>query len=132
MKRIFVDASFVIALINQRDQYHQKALALSHKVEYYPLLITDAILLEIGNGLVRGYKQQAIEIIEYYLTADEVEVVNLSPILFKKALDFYKTHQDKDWGIVDCLSFIVMKEAGIEKVLTFDKRFLQAGFQPLL
>ena len=65
MTQIFVDASFVIALINQRDQYHQKALALSHTIEYYPLLITDAILLEIGNGLVRGYKQQAIEIIEY-------------------------------------------------------------------
>lgn len=132
MKRIFVDASFVIALINQRDQYHQKALALSHKVEYYPMLITDAILLEIGNGLVRGYKQQAIEIIEYYLTADEVEVINLNYNLFKKALDFYKTHKDKDWGIVDCLSFVVMKEAGIEQVLTFDKHFLQAGFQPLL
>ena len=72
MKQIFVDASFVIALINQRDQYHQKALALSRPIEYYLLFITDAILLEIGNGLVRGYKQQAIEIIEYYLTADEV------------------------------------------------------------
>ncbi len=131
MKQIFVDASFVIALINQRDQYHQKALALSHKIEYYPLLITDAILLEIGNGLVRSYKQQAIEILEYYLTADEVEVVNLSPILFKKALGFYKTHQDKDWGIVDCLSFIVMKDLGIEQVLTFDKHFSQAGFQIL-
>ena len=66
------------------------------------------------------------------MTADEVEVVNLNPILFRKSLDFYKTHQDKDWGIVDCFSFIVMKEVGIEQVLTFDKHFLQAGFQPLV
>ncbi len=57
MKQILFDASFVIALINQRDQYHRKALALSYQIERYPLLITDAILLEIGNGLVRGYKQ---------------------------------------------------------------------------
>lgn len=64
--------------------------------------------------------------------ADEVEVVNLNPVLFKKALDFYKSYKDKDWGIVDCLSFVVMKEVGIEQVLTFDKHFSQAGFQSLL
>ena len=96
MKRIFVDASFVIALINQRNQFHQKVLALSHKFEYYPLLITDGILLEIGNSLVRSYKQEAIEVIEYYLTADEVEVVNLNLVLFKKALNRYKKYLDKD------------------------------------
>lgn len=132
MKPIFVDSSFIIALINPRDRYHHQALALSDRVENYPLLITDAILLEIGNGLVRGYKQQAIEIIEFYLDADEVKIVNLDSGLFAKALERYKIYQDKDWGIVDCLSFVVMQEAGIEQVLTFDKHFLQAGFQPLI
>lgn len=132
MKRIFVDSGFVIALVNQRDSHHQQALALADRVENYPLLITDVVLLEIGNGLVRRYKQQAIKIIEYYLTADEVEVINLNPQLFEKALNLYKGCQDKEWGIVDCISFVVMKEAGIEQALTFDKHFRQAGFQPLV
>jgi len=132
LRRIFVDSGFIIALVNQRDQYHQQALALADRFEDYPLLITDAVLLEVGNALVRSYKQQAIEIIEYYLNAEEVEVVNLSSLLFEKALRMYKIYPDKEWGIVDCISFVVMKEAGIEQALTFDKHFRQAGFQPLV
>jgi predicted nucleic acid-binding protein len=43
---IFVDTGYVIALINQNDQHHQQALQLSEKYERYPLVTTDAILLE--------------------------------------------------------------------------------------
>ncbi len=31
--RVFVDTSFVLALINKRDQYHKQAEALSFKFE---------------------------------------------------------------------------------------------------
>jgi len=97
----------VIALINQRDQYHQQALELADRFEGYPLLITDAVLLEIGNALVRNYKQQATELIEQFLAADEVEVISLTPQLFREALGLYKMYQDKEWGLVDCISFVV-------------------------
>ncbi len=92
------------------------------------MVIHWSVLSLIPPDYLRGYKQQVIEIIEYYLTADEIEVVNLNPVLFKAALGFYKTHQDKEWGIIDCLSFIVTKEASIDEVLTFDKHCTQAGF----
>ena len=57
-ERLFVDTVFVIALINYRDQYHHHAVEVSHKFEGCPLLTTDAVLLEIGNALSRGYKTQ--------------------------------------------------------------------------
>lgn len=50
--RIFIDTLFVIALINSRDQYHAKATELVAKYENHPFLVTDAVLLEIGNGSV--------------------------------------------------------------------------------
>ncbi len=131
MSRIFVDSGFVIALINQRDQYHQQALELADRFEGYPLLITDAVLLEIGNALVRNYKQQATELIEQFLAADEVEVISLTPQLFREALGLYKMYQDKEWGLVDCISFVVMWQTGVNQVLTFDRHFMQAGFQVL-
>lgn len=40
-------------------------------------------------------------------------------------------YQDKEWGLVDCISFVVMWEAGVTQVLTFDQHFAQAGFQVL-
>ena len=79
--RIFIDTLFVIALINRRDQYHQQALDLAEQFEGHPLLVTDAVLLEIGNALARSYKQEAVEIIEQFLAAEEVEVVHLTPRL---------------------------------------------------
>ncbi len=129
--KLFVDTGFVIALIYQRDQYHQQASNLSIQYKQYSLLTTDAVLLEIGNAVVRHSKPKAIEIIEYFLTSNNVEVVRLTPELFDRAFDLYKKYLDKQWGLVDCISFEVMREAGVNQVLTFDQHFAKAGFQIL-
>jgi uncharacterized protein len=132
INKILLDTLFVVALINQRDQYHQQASELADSLETHPLITTDAVLLEIGNALARNYKDEAVEIIEHFLTSDEVEIIRLTPELFSQAFALYKTHQDKAWGLVDCISFVVMKQAGITQALTFDQHFVQAGFQALM
>ncbi|MGI8587123.1 MAG: type II toxin-antitoxin system VapC family toxin [Chloroflexia bacterium] len=129
---IFVDTLFVTALINSRDQYHQQAFQLPDLFENQPLLVTDAVLLEIGNALARSHKADAVKIIERFFASEEVEVVSLTPQLFERAFNMYKTHQDKSWGLVDCISFVVMREAGVSRVLTIDRHFTQAGFQILM
>jgi predicted nucleic acid-binding protein len=55
---IFIDTSFIIALINERDQYHTQALDLSDRYIDQTLAITDAVLLEIANSLARRYKMK--------------------------------------------------------------------------
>src|SRR5262249_37235916 len=102
--RIFIDTLFVIALINRRDQYHEQALELAEQFEGHLLLVTDGVLLEIGNALARNYKQEAVAIIEQFLAAEEVDVVHLTPGLFAQGFALYKSHQDKAWGLVDCIS----------------------------
>jgi uncharacterized protein len=130
--KIFVDTWFFVALINKRDQYHQKALELSEEYENYPLITTDAVFLEVGNALSSNYKNQAVELMEYFLESDDVKVIRLSPDLFDEALSLYKKHQDKSWGLVDCISFVVMRQNKVNQALTFDKHFIQAGFQALM
>lgn len=130
--RIFVDTAFVAALVNRRDRYHQQALGLSKVWEGQPLLTTDAVLLEIGNALSRGFKPQAVAIIERFLASAEVELVHLTPQLFDQAFALYKKYHDKEWSLVDCISFVVMREAGVSQALTSDQHFAQAGFQPLM
>ena len=94
--------------------------------------MTDAVLLEIGNALARIYKQEAVEIIAQFLAVEEVDVVHLTPYLFEQGFTLYKSHQDKAWGLVDCISFIAMREAGADQALTFDQHFVQVGFQALM
>ena len=129
ISKAFLDTGFVIALINERDQYHQQALDLADLYEQYLLVITDAVFLEIANALARNYKQEAIQVIEDLTSSENVEIVRLTPKLFERAFDLYKKRQDKSWGLVDCLSFIIMQDKNINFALSFDQHFVQAGFQ---
>jgi len=132
LNRVFIDTSFVVALVNEKDQHHQRASELADLFDGYPLITTDAILLEVGNALARNFKEQASEVIEDFLTSDEVEIVNLDGVLFQSAFELYRTHKDKSWGMTDCISFIVMREHGIVDALTHDKDFRQVGFNALM
>ena len=131
ISQAFLDTGLVIALINERDQYHQQALDLADIYEQYLLVIIDAVFLEIANALTRNYKQEAIQIIEELTSSENVEVVRLTPELFERAFDLCKKCQDKSWGLVDCLLFIVMQDKNINFALSFDQHFIQAGFQLL-
>jgi predicted nucleic acid-binding protein len=121
-----------VALVNEKDQHHARASELAGLFDGYPLITTDAVLLEISNALARKFKTQAVEVIEDFLTSDEVEVVNLDAALFQRAFELYRTYQDKSWGMTDCVSFVVLRERGVVDVLTNDKDFKQAGFNPLM
>lgn len=128
----FVDAQYVIAFVNGRDQLHSKAVELSSRFIGQPLLTTDVVLIEIGNALARNHRSEALEVIEYFHRAANVEVVSLTPALFAQAIALYQAHNDKTWGMTDCISFVVMHEIGIRDALTHDRDFTQAGFNALL
>ena len=44
----------------------------------------------------------------------------------------YQQYADKTWGLVDCRSFVVMRERQMKDALTFDQHFAQADFRALL
>ena len=115
MAEAFIDTSFVVALINQRDQYHVQAVELASQFDKRSLVTTDAVLLEIGNALARNFKEASIQIIEYFLTSDEVEIIPLNTQLFARAFELYRSHLDKSWGLIDCVSFVVMRDFGLSE-----------------
>ena len=61
-----------------------------------------------------------------------VGIVTVTDGLYSQALTLYRTRPDKEWGLVDCLSFIVMQERQLTSALTTDMHFQQAGFRVLL
>ncbi len=126
--KVFVDTSFVLALINEQDQCHDQAEVLSFKFEQSFLITTVAVLLEIGNALAKDFRKEANEVLKLLRHSNTVEVVEIDQRLFEKALDIYEKYNDKTWGLVDCISFVVMGERGSTNVLTFDRDFTEAGF----
>lgn len=96
------------------------------------LVTTEAVLLEIGNALAKRFRKEAVSVIQTFQASKEVTVIPVSSELFARAFDFYRKFSDKSWGLIDCVSFVVMHERGIVDVLTADNDYGQAGFNRLL
>jgi predicted nucleic acid-binding protein len=135
MTEVFLDTSFAIALSSVTDRHHPRAVKLANQIETQKtrLVTTQAILLEIGNALSKQrYRAAAIQLLESLHTDPSVEVVSLTDGLYRLAFSLFKQRKDKEWGLVDCISFIVMQDRGITDALTADAHFQQAGFRALL
>jgi len=135
MTEVFLDTSFAIALSATTDQSHARAVDLANQLEKNStrLVTTQAILLEIGNALSKQrYRVAAIQLLESLIADPNVEIVSFSNDLYEAAFNLFRNRLDKEWGLVDCVSFVVMQERGIKEALTADDHFNQAGFRALL
>lgn len=97
------------------------------------LITTHAVILEIGNAMAKARQRAAgLDLIEALQDDPRVEIVPLSDELFAEGVALYRRHQDKEWGLTDCISFLVMRARGLQDALTADNHFRQAGFHTLL
>jgi len=132
---VFLDTAYAIALASATDEFHLQALALAEELEPSGtrLLTAWAVLLEIGNALSKvQYRHAAIQLLCSLRTDPSVEIIPHSDQLFDQALKLYSERPDKEWGLTDCVSFVVMQARGITDALTTDEHFPQAGFRALL
>ena len=131
--RLFVDTSYVLGLYNTADQFHDicvQAIPLTKQVKR--LYTTNAILMEIGNAFSPIQRREhGGKIIRDFFNSTRVQIIHLLPKYFEKALKLYEQRTDKEWGMVDCFSFVVMKKLRLKCVLTTDHHFEQAGFRIL-
>jgi len=135
MTELFLDTAYAIALSSPKDEHHEKALRLAEQLEREgtQLLTTRAIVLEIGNALSKQrYRKASIELLESLEQDPNVEIVPMTEDLYERAFELYRSRPDKEWGITDCVSFVVMRERGMGEALTTDEHFEQAGFKALL
>jgi uncharacterized protein len=134
VNKIFLDASYLIALVWRSDQFHEAALELCERVEQNQaeLITTIPILFEIGNFFSKvKIRSQGTALIDHLYNDRAIRVLEFSETSFAAALKMYNTRPDKNWGLVDCYSFSVMSEESINQALTFDDHFEQAGFRPV-
>ena len=61
-----------------------------------------------------------------------IEIVEITKELCQKGMELFRNREDKDWGLIDFISFVVMAEHRITKALTADEHFQQCGFRALL
>jgi len=134
-KQVFLDSHDWIALLNAADELHERADALWKKLgeQHYHVFVTDWIVAETGNGLARTRaRSRFVRIMRALLQDPRATMVRIDDKLLVRALELYDHRGDKEWGLVDCASIIVMADHDIREAFTHDKLFKQAGFECLL
>ncbi|HYH86290.1 MAG TPA: PIN domain-containing protein [Pyrinomonadaceae bacterium] len=132
---VFLDTSYAIALSAPADQFNESAVRVAEQIESdgVSIVTTRAITLEIGNALSKlRYRRAAMELLNSLEDDPAVEIVPLTEDLYERARQLYSSRADKEWGLTDCVSFVVMQERSLNEALTADEHFRQAGFKALL
>jgi predicted nucleic acid-binding protein len=130
---IFIDTSYVLALFNRDDTYHVAAKRWASRHSARQFLTTHAILLEIGNAFSKvNLRQFGVKILRRFEQEEQIAIIPHSPELHEKAMYMYESRSDKEWGLIDCVSFVIMQDHQVAQALTTDAHFQQAGFRALL
>jgi predicted nucleic acid-binding protein len=132
---VFLDTGGWIALLNASDSLHAAATTAWQQIvrERRPILTTDYIVAETGNGLARtAARHRFPRAVDLLRRSPLVTVVDVDEPLLSRGLMLYASRHDKQWGLVDCVSFVVMQDRQITNALASDRHYEQAGVRCLL
>lgn len=131
MRQIFVDSSALYALADRRDPNHGAASAF-HEETALPWVTTSLVLVETMSLLTkRAGKPTALRVGEWMLGKESLQMLHVDEPLQREAWALFSGQADKDYDLVDCASFTVMRRHGITEAFAFDGHFRQAGFRML-
>jgi uncharacterized protein len=134
-RQVLLDTSFILALENRDDPLYEKAKTIARDLalEEAILVIHWGIMLEIGDGYARvDRREKGCKLLDKIQHEEGFQIVPLTESLFTNALALHRDRPDKNWGLTDCISFILMQQEGISEALTADIHFRQAGFKAVL
>ncbi len=132
MKSVFADTFYFLALLNERDAAHKRAVTAS-RTPGLALVTTELVLLELADALCKPPQRDEVSALWNVVETDPAfQLVRATSELIQRGRELYGERADKEWPLTDCISFVVMQEQGLSEALTGDHHFEQAGFKALL
>lgn len=132
MRAVFLDTVGLIALWNQSDQWHSRANGAYSLLDpdLTRLVTTPFVLLECANDAARRpYRGQVVALRQQLELARDLIAPFASEI--EEAWVEYAKAAAAGAGVVDLISFAVMRRLELTEAFTNDKHFLAAGFATL-
>jgi predicted nucleic acid-binding protein len=106
-EQLFLDTVYIQALLNRNDQYHEKDKQLSLRVRAASrVLITEAVLLEIGNALSPvEHRKTAVTFFNgcYNNVNTSLQVIPVDGALLRRSLRLFESRPDKNWSLTDSI-----------------------------
>lgn len=127
---VFIDTSALLAVLDADDINHPKAagswkkLISSNKM----LICHNYILVETLALLQNRFGTKAVKV----FNDDILPLINVEWVdetTHKTAVSTLITAAKRGLSFVDCISFEIMRQLGIETAFSFDSHFAKQGFQ---
>ena len=132
MNHVFLDTVGMIAAWDDTDQWHAAAHAAYRALlaQGRRLVTTSFVLCECGNSAARRPYRSDVKELRKFLIREQLLV---DPTLeeVEEAWAAYAQGEAGEAGIVDHLSFRVMRRLGLTEAFTNDQHFRAAGFTTL-
>ena len=125
---IFIDTGIFVAARNIRDINHERAKYLLEKgVEgAWGDLYTSTFIVDeaVTLALVRTKSPEvAIDIGSFILESGAFVVLYINERILEHAWELFKTYSRRRMSFTDATTIALMREYGIEHVMSFDKHF---------
>jgi uncharacterized protein len=125
---IFVDTSFFVALLLPKDANHRRAAKAVEDLGQARLsdvlLTTNNVILEtITVARYEGSHKAAVRVAELLYGGAMARLYRTTAEDEAEAVAYLRSHDDKEYSAVDCLSFVVMLKHGITEAFSFDDDF---------
>ena len=99
------------------------------------IITSDLIFVEFFDSICNMgpfWRKIMIRAFNDLKASPNIQIQPFAREIFCSALDFYKMRLDKSYSFTDCVAIVMIKNAGINEVLTTDHHFEQEGFAALL
>ena len=133
MRIIFLDTVGLLALWDESDQWHESAQRAYEQFSAEPvrLVTTSFVLLECGNAAARRpYRQDVADL--WHALEQTGDLIHPTAEQLAGAWATYIARPAGAAGIVDLVSFAVMRQLGILEAFTNDAHFRAEGFETLM
>ncbi len=129
MSAVFVDTSALLPFLDRDDRDHTNVVSGFRRLfeEDVPLVTTSYVLVEAGALVKARLGQEAFRALGR-LVDEAMDVVWVDPELHRAGWTQAAASGRNGPSLVDCVSFAVMREQGIDKAFTLDRHFKQQGF----
>lgn len=129
---IFVDSSFWIALVDERDNRHDQATAVLREHEGSSLVTTSHVVGETWTFLRKRHGHRvAVRFLDSTESAARLRVLAATSDVEQEAWRWLRRHDERAYSFVDATSFALMRSLRIREALAFDGDFAAAGFVEL-
>lgn len=135
MPATLVDTAAWIALVNTRDELHDRANQTMSELRRnnVALVTTEFVLLEVANAFCApAWRGKVIKLIDGLRSLPNLQIIEADSSLLAEGWRLFCSRLDKEWSLTDCISLAIMQNEQIKEAFTSDHHFEQAGFVKLL